>query len=256
MTVSNLTDKLIKFFSWLYFRPWERWELLIIVLICLVLLLLIVWQQRKSTTKSVYVNQVRERSPIIGVKLADNRSHLRIEDLKQDHSAHVSKKHAKKIKTKAQLEKLNQQVQQLQYEINKHKQTEEHLKRQVIELTTELTTANEQLRQNTVVSNHIEQKAKQQILEVPAVKEQPSHEPAESSTVKQKAKQQAGESKAAKKSFNRRTNIRKQPDRNIRKKTEKVKLSKELKEQPLDVERLKAIADLAKRIQNRPLKRS
>jgi len=251
MTVSNLIDKLIKFFSLLYFRHWERWELLIIVLICLVLLLLIIWQQRKSTTKSVYVNQVRERSPIIGVKLADNRSHLKIEDLKQDRSAHLSKKHAKQIKTKEQLEKMNQQVQQLQYEISKHKQTEERLKYQVTELTTELKTANEQLRQNTVVSNQVEQKPKQQIIEVPAVKEQPLPEPAESSTVKQQAKQQAGESKAAKKSYNRRVNIHKQPDRLVREKTEQVKLSKELREQPLDIQRLKAIADLAKQIHNR-----
>ena len=256
MTVSNLIDKLTKFFSLLYFRQWQRWELLIIVLICLVLLLLIVWQQRKSATKSVYVNQVRERSPIIGVKLAENRSHLKIEDVKQDRAAHVSKKHAKKIKTKAQLEKLNQQVQQLQYEISKHKQAEEHLKHQVTELTTELATANKQLRQNTAVSSQVEQIPKQQIIEVPAVKEQPSAEPAENSTVKQQSKQQAGELKVAKKSYNRRINIHKQPDSPVREKTEQFKLSKELREQPLDIERLKAIADLAKRIQTRPLKRS
>jgi len=252
MTVSNLTDKLISFFSWLYFRHWERWELLIIVLICLVLLLLIVWQQRKGAIKSVYVNQVRERSPIIGVKLADNRSHLRIEDLKQSRSATLSTKHTKQAKTKEQLENLNQHVQQLQYEISKHKQTEEHLKHQVTELTTELKTANEQLRQNAAVSNHIEQKAKQQILEVPAIKEQPSHETAESSTVKQQAKQHASETKTTPKTSKRRINIRRQPDRLIREKTEQVKLSKELREQPLDVEKLKAMADLAKKIQNRP----
>jgi hypothetical protein len=254
MTVSNLIDKLIKFFSLLYFRQWQRWELLIIVLICLVLLLLIVWQQRKSIAKSVYVNQVRERSPIIGVKLADNRSHLRIEELKHDHSAQLSKKRAKQIKTKKQLEKLNQQVQQLQYEINKHKQTEERLKRHVTELTTELTTANEQLRQNPIASNHIKQVPKQQIVDVHAVKEQPQAESAESSLVSQQAKQKAGESKNAKKSYNRRAKIRKQSNRVIRERTEQFKLSKEHREQPLDIERLKAIADLAKRIQTRSRK--
>ena len=256
MTVSNLIDKLINFFSLLYFRHWERWELLIIVLICLVLLLFIIWQQRKSSTKSVYVNQVRERSPIIGVKLAGNRSYLKIEDLKQDRSAHLSKKHAKQIKTKEQLEQLNQQVQQLQYEINKHKQTEERLKRQVTGLTTELKTANEQLRQNTVASHNVKQVHKQPIIDVPAVKEQPPHEPAETDTVKQQVKKQAGESKAAKKSFNRRINIRKQPERLLREKTGQIKLSKEHREQPLDIERLKSIADLAKRIQSRPRKSS
>ena len=239
----------------MYFRHWERWELLVIVLICLVLLLLIVWQQRKSITKSVYVNQVRERSPIIGVKLADNRSHLRIEDHKQSRSAPTSKKLAKQRKTKQQVEMLNQQVQQLQYEIDKHKQTEERLKHHVIELTSELTTANEQLQQNTIVSNRLEHVPKQQIIEVSDVKKQPSPEPAES-TVRPQTKQQTDEAIAAKKSYNRRVNTRKQSDNLLRDKTEQVKLSKEHREQPLDIERLKSIADLAKRIQPRPRKSS
>ena len=256
MTVSNLIDKLINFFSLLYFRHWERWELLIIVVICLVLLLFIIWQQRKSSMKNVYVNQIRDHSPIIGVKLADNRSHLRIEDLNQDRSAQSSKKHTKQTKTKEQLAKLNQQVQQLQYEISKQKQAEERLKHQVTELTTELKTANEQLRHKPVASHHVEQEHKQQIIDVSPVKERPSHEPAETSTVRQRVKQQASESKAAKKSFHRRINTRKPPDRHIREKTDQIKPSKEQREQPLDVEKLKAIADLAKKIQNRSRKNS
>jgi hypothetical protein len=195
----------------------------------------------------VYVNQVRERSPIIGVKLADNKSHLRTKTHKQDRPAPVSKKLAKQRKTKQQMEMLNQQVQQLQYEINKHKQTEERLKRQVIDLTTELSATNKQLRQNAIVSKQIEQAPKQQIIEVPAAKKQPS--PKES-TAKPQIKQQA------KKSFNRRINTRKQSGRILRNKTEQVKPSKEHREQPLDIERLKSIADLAKQIQPRPRKSS
>jgi len=255
MTFNNFIDKLIKFFSLLYFRQWERWELLVIVLICLVLLLLIIWQQRKSTTKSVYVNQVRERSPIIGVKLADNRSHLRIEDVKQARSTPLSKKEVKQIKTKEQLTKLNKQVQQLQYEIDKHKQTEASLKHQVIALTTELTTVNEQLRQNPVISNQAVQKPKQQIVEVSTGKEQPPHEPAENSTIRQQAKQQAGKSKAAQKSYYRRIKTRIQPDRYIRENTKQAKMPKEIKEEPLDVQKLKSIAELAKKIQNRSRKK-
>ena len=41
MTVNNFIYKLAKYLSWLYFRHWERWELLIIALFSLVLLLLI-----------------------------------------------------------------------------------------------------------------------------------------------------------------------------------------------------------------------
>ncbi len=220
MTVNNLIDKLIKYFSWLYFRHWERWELLIIVLICLVLLLLIIWQQQKGTTKSVYVNQVRERSPIIGVKLADNRSHLKIEDLKKDRSASLPKNHTKQKETKEQLEKLNEQIQQLQLEISKHKQIEVRLEQHV----TELTAANEKLQHKAAVNNQVKQQARKQIGELTASKKQSIH----------------------------RTNARKQSDRILREKTEKVRVSKELREQPLDVQKLKAIAELAKQIQRRP----
>jgi hypothetical protein len=215
---------------------------------------LIAWQQRKNTIKSVYVNQVRERSPIIGVKLADNRSHLRINELKHDRSTHSSRKHAKQIKTKEQLEKLNQQVQQLQYQINKQNQTEERLKSQVIELTTELSAANEQLRKTPVIRKRGEQEQKQRIIEMSPVKDQPSPELAESGTIKQPPEQQADKSIAAQKLHNRRINIRKQSDRVPQEKTEQIKPSKERKEQPLDIERLKTIADLAKRIQTRPRK--
>jgi hypothetical protein len=276
MTVNNLIYKLAKYFSWLYFRHWERWELLIIVLISLALLLLIIWQQQKATTRRIYVNQARERSPIIGVKLADNRSHLKIEDLKKDGLASFPKKYAKIKKTKEQLENLNEQVQQLQYEISKHKQTETRLEHQVKELTA----ANEKLHQNTIVSNQAEQskkqqpaevstsndklqqkitehkqaeqQPKQQIIEVPAVNEQPPRESAESSTVKQQARQQIGE---LKKPSNYRNSTRKQPDRIFREETEQVRVSKELREQPLDVEKLKAIAELAKQIQRRSQRR-
>ena len=276
MTVNNLIYKLIKYFSKLYFRHWERWELLIIVLISLVLLLLIIWQHRKSTNRSVYVNQVRKRSPIIGVKLADNRSHLKIEDLKKDGLASFPKKHAKLRKTKEQLEKLNEQVQQLQYEISKHKQTEARLECQV----TELTAANEKLQHIATVNNQVkqsdkqqraealasddkhrqkiaehkqaEQQPKQQIIEVSVVKEKPQPESAESSTVKQQAMPQIGELTASKKQSKRRANARRQSDRILREKTEKVRVSKELREQPLDVQKLKAMAELAKQIQGRP----
>lgn len=275
MTVNSLIYKLAKYFSWLYFRHWERWELLIIVLISLVLLLFIIWQQQKATTRRIYVNQVRERSPIIGVKLADHRSHLEIENWKKDGSSSFPKKYAKLKKTKEQLHKLNEQVQQLQYEINKHKQTETRLEHQVKELTA----ANEILLQNTAVSNQVEQSKKQQpaevstssdklqqkiaehkqagqqpkqpIIEVPAVKEHPKHESAKSNTVKQQASPQLGELKASKRPAKPKISTHKQPDRIFREETEQVRVSKELRELPLDVEKLKAIADLAKRIQRR-----
>jgi len=87
---------------------------------------------------------------------------------------------------------------------------------------------------------------------VPAVNEQLRHELAEGNKTKQYARQQTGELTASKKQSIRRANIRKQSDRILREKTEKVRVPKELREQPLDVQKLKAIAELAKQIQGRP----
>ena len=202
--------------------------------------------QRKATTKRIYVNQVRDRSPIIGVKLADNRRHLKIEDLKKDHSASLHKKQAKQ-RTKEQLGRLNEQIQQLQLEINKHKQMEVRLEQQV----TELTTANEKLRQNTVVSIQTDQFKKQQSTKVSTSDNKLEQKITEHKQVKQQARQEIGELTATKKQSKRRINPRKQSDRMFREKTEQARIPNELKEQPLDVEKLKAMAVLAKQIQGR-----
>lgn len=234
MTVNNLIYKLTKCFSWLYFRHWQRWELLLIVLILLILLLLLIWQQRRVATKSVYINQIRERSSIIGVKLADNKSHLKIKE---------AKKQAKQKKPKEQLEKLNEQIQQLQCEINKHKNNETHLKNQL----TELTAANELLRQNNAEGNQLEQTPRQKFLEVSAVNEKTFHE----STERNMPKQPTDGLKAIKKPSKSKIDIQRQRNSHIKEKYKQPKLTKEQKEQPLDIQKLQAIAELAKQIQGR-----
>lgn len=243
MTVNNLIYKLTKYFSWLYFRHWERWELLIIVLISLVLLLLIIWQQRKGTTRSVYANKIRERSPIIGVKLADTGSQLKIKDSKKYRSESLSKKHTKEKKTKEQLEKLNKQIQLLQLEISKHKQNELRLEQQVVELKV----ANKKFQQKASAHNQYkqaEQYSKQQIVEVPAINEPQQQELAKS----QKAKQtQAGESTTLKNQSKHKATKPYEPNWLLREKSERVRTSKG--EEPLDVQKLKAIAELAKKLQ-------
>jgi hypothetical protein len=263
MTVNNLIYKLTKYFSWLYFRHWERWELLIIVLISLVLLLLIIWQQRKASSRNVYANQIRERSPIIGVKLADTRSRTRIEDLKKNRSASLSKKQTKRKKEKEQLEKVNKQIQLLQLEISKHKQNEAHLERKIVELTS----ANKELQEKatqsakqhsagTSVSQHklqqkmtghqqAEQYPKQQIIEKPAINKQPQQEFAKSQKTRQT---QTGESTTLKYQSKNKAIKSYKPNWMLREKTGQDRIPKELREEPLDVQKLKAIAELAKKI--------
>ena len=271
MTVNNLIYKLTKYFSWLYFRHWERWELLIIVLISLILLLLIIWQHRRGTIRNVYVNQIRERPPIIGVKLADNRSRLKIENLKKDRSAFSHKTSTKQKKTKEQLEKLNKQIQLLQLEIGKHKQNEERLEKQV----TELMTPNKNLPQKAAVNNQVEQSDKQQpdkmsafdnfqqkmnkhkeagiyskrqIIEMPTVNEQPQHELAKSRRARQQSAQQTGEVKSPTDQSKHKAIESKEPNWMLREKNQQVRASKDISEQPLDIEKLKALAALAKQI--------
>jgi hypothetical protein len=269
MTVNNLIYKLTKYFSWLYFRHWERWELLIIVLISLVLLVLLIWQHRRGKTRNVYVNQIRERSPIIGVKLADNRSHLKIEDLKKGRSAFSHKTSTKQKKTKEQLEKLNKQIQLLQLEISKHKKYEVRLEQQVAELMTAnkdqqksvvnnqvkqsdkqqpagVPVSNDKLQQEMSKHKQAEQYPKRQIIEIPTVNEQPPQEIVKSKKDKQYLTQKTSELKSSAKKTKHRNIEPEVPKWMLREKTQQIRSSKEL---PLDVEKLKALAALAKQIQ-------
>lgn len=236
MTINNLIYNLARYFSWLYFRHWERWELLIIVLISLALLLLIIRQQLKGTSRNVYPNQYKERSPVIGVKLADARGRMKNPDLKKDRSTSLSKKHKKENKTKEQSEKLNKQIQLLQLEIGKHKENETRLEQQI----TELIAANKKLQQKAVVNNRAIQSDVQK--------------PGESSTSLDKLQQKMTKYKQAKQYSKRQIielpGINKQLRHELAKSQNVGQLSS-FEEEPLDVQKLKAVADLAKQIQGR-----
>jgi hypothetical protein len=304
MTIQSFVGKLARYFSqflsWLYsdYR-WGEWELLTIAMVALVPLLLIVRQLRKGTARKVYADQVRERSPIIGVKLADHKqSHLGIRDFRKDHPAHVPKGDGKRRrwrKRTKQLEKSHEQIRQLQHEIIKRRQTEVHLERKIAELTATnerlqhkiaehkqtdgrprqkfiaLPAANGQI-QNKVVEQkqarkHLEQqtaevrtadeKAQDRVTTLRQAKEHPKqqvttnrplqHKVAEPKQTEQTIKQQAAEVPTA--GLQRGAAKRRQADGGtLRESTEK---SRELRE-PLDVQKLKAIAALAKQIQGRP----
>jgi len=67
MTVEGLIYQITEYARFLYYRQWARWELVAIAIIALGLLLLIGNARRKARAN---VRRLRERSPIIGVKLA------------------------------------------------------------------------------------------------------------------------------------------------------------------------------------------
>jgi len=69
MTVEGIIDRLSEFFSWLYYRRWEKWELLAIAIAALVVLILMVRAHLKVAANA---KRFRERSPIVGVRMAEH----------------------------------------------------------------------------------------------------------------------------------------------------------------------------------------
>lgn len=67
MTVEGIINRLSEFFSGLYYRRWERWELIAIAIAALVILILIVRAHLKVAANE---KRLRERSPFVGVKMA------------------------------------------------------------------------------------------------------------------------------------------------------------------------------------------
>ena len=66
MTVDGIINRLSGYFSWLYYRQWERWELLAIAIVPLVILILMVRAHFKVAANA---KRFRERSPIVGVRM-------------------------------------------------------------------------------------------------------------------------------------------------------------------------------------------
>ncbi len=67
MILENVVNKLTEYSMLLYYRQWERWELLTMAAAAVFLLLLVGGARRKVKAN---VRQLRERSPIIGIRLA------------------------------------------------------------------------------------------------------------------------------------------------------------------------------------------
>ena len=60
MAIERIVDRLIKYAEGLYYRRWEKWELLALGLTVLLLLLMVVTAQRRASAKEKHL---RERTP-------------------------------------------------------------------------------------------------------------------------------------------------------------------------------------------------
>jgi hypothetical protein len=74
MTVERIIYRLSEFVSGLYYRQWDKWELMAIAIVAAVILILIVRAHLKVAANE---KRLRERSPIVGVRMAHHgRRHL------------------------------------------------------------------------------------------------------------------------------------------------------------------------------------
>jgi chromosome segregation ATPase len=170
-TVRSFAEKSIQVVLWLCFEhQWKQWELLIIAGTALLLLLLILRLLRKGRTVEAQAYELSERSPIIGVRLADHRhSRREIRDLQKSRSAHDTQPGIRQEnrKTTRQLEKLNRQIEQFQRDIAERQQTDVVLRKRIMELTA----SNEQLRAEIVKHRQTEAHLKQRLAELEAANE-------------------------------------------------------------------------------------
>lgn len=168
----NFAEKFIEVVSWLCFEhQWQQWELLVIAGTALVLLLFLLRLLRKGRTADVRTFELSERSPIIGVRLADHpRSRREFRALHRARPAPAAQPDTKREDRKAtrHLEKLNRQVEQFQRDIVERKQTEVLLEQRIAQLTA----SNEQLRAEISAHQQTEANLKQRLTELEAAHEQ------------------------------------------------------------------------------------
>lgn len=175
-TVRGFVEKFIEVVSWLCFEhEWKQWELLIIAGTALLLLLLLLRLLRKGRTAGAQAFELRERSPIIGVRLADHpHSRREVRSLHKSRPALVAQPDTKREdrKTTRQLEKLNRQIEQFQRDIAERQQTDVMLRKRIVELTA----SNEQLRAEIVKHHQTEAHLRQQLAKLEAGAGQPGQE--------------------------------------------------------------------------------
>lgn len=228
MTLHSFVNRLTQLFSWLYYQhPWEEWELLAVGIAVLIPLFLIAIRQRKEKAGRLYSLHNRERSPIIGVKLANGKyPSSALTDTKKARSHSVARGKDKQDDVIKQADISTEQIRQLQCEIVRHQQAEARLEQQLAELTA----ANERLKHEINEFKLAEEHLQQQTAELLAVN-------------KELQERRVGRKKI-KGSDHDHTDSGSVADRHP--------MDSKHTNEPLDVEKLKAIAALAKQIQQRP----
>ncbi len=277
MTIDSFIRRLDRTFSWLYYKhQWAEWELLLIAIIAMALLFWILKRQKNALARSTYNNQSTQHSSIIGIKLADHHHNRQvIEDVKEHRSdliAQLSGKKKRKVVAK-HIESLNGQIMQLQNAINKYKDMEDRF----VEKIAELTVVNEQLRNEVEKYKHEEQPTQQSpdesvFVDEPQEKELPENEltsarieheqdASQPQRVVESLKLEVRDSTSAERcayktnrQHHRMVIAELQGNETSEEDTEQPRHLKR-DDEPLDVQKLKSIAELARQIQGYPRNR-
>jgi chromosome segregation ATPase len=246
--VRNLISEFIRFMSWLCFEhEWTRGELMIIGAAVLLLLLFILRLLRKETVAQVDADELPERSPVIGLRLADHkRSRREIRRLERRSSASAQQRRAGRKQLKeitGQVDTLKGQIHQLQREITEHKRTETHLKGQVAKLTT---TAGE-VRRESGQRSQADLSLEQRLAELAAVNKQLRDELTQRRQTQIRLEQQVDKLTAANTQPERQVPERR-PLENIPVQTVEQKPKSKRSSGPLNTEELSRLAELGKRL--------
>lgn len=248
MIVRDLAGKFIRLMSWLCFEhEWTQWELMTIAAGVLFLLLLILRLLRKETLTRAEADELPERSPIIGLRLADHkRSRREIRGLERSRSASALQRHGSRKELKeiaGQVDMLKGQIGQLQHEITEHKRMETRLKQRIAELTT----TDGQPQPETRKSSQTDVSLEQQLAELTATNKQLRDELAKRRQTEVRLEQQIGKLMAANARLQQQASEQR-PSENIPVQGVEQKPKSKRPGGPLNTEELSRLAELGKRL--------
>lgn len=172
MDMAYFVDKVTQYLSWFYHRQWEQWELAVaaITALCMVILFIRARQKVAANTR-LY----RDRSPIIGIQLAQSRRRpRRIKISQKSRPAPVAQRHTgehTKENIKERVTELESAKERLRDDPIDSRQDTEHFKQQL----TALAATNKQLKQELIKRTQAEKRLKQQVAELTAHTEQLLH---------------------------------------------------------------------------------
>ena len=277
MTIHSFVDRFAQLFSWLYYRhQWEKWELLTVTGAVLLLLLWVAKKQRNERKARTCARPIRQSPPIIGVKLAaGNHDRADVTDSKRHLWAFLSGKKNGETNATAQSMASNEKTRLLQHEIIKRQQTEAHLSQYLDELKAANDKLQSQINHGKKTEEHLRRrmakllaagkKLRQELGRLEQVEESLRMQPDPAAAVNQRFGDNLTEPMRARKhpkwlplellAASRLSRGDPNPrgrDGDMLTVNPKQPTDSRRANQPLDVEKLKAIAALARQIQSRP----